>query len=251
MENKSYRVSIKFDPEPKSLFIICVLSQFTKLLFFNLNYPMDIIIFITSYYDFVNTHVDVKGINRDLLFEKLWRMSRQTCLPFISDLWDLTNAKQMLYTSPYYPYEEETYAETIADVPIYVDIYQKGNMMNCSKYNAIVGENMFQKIVNLIQKMYKKFDNLEELITLSDGNDVSYIGIGDRVYINYRSCYYPRDLNRGCNTTLISQIDAEGCIVKISNRSLDAIIKITESYSFDYEEGKQYEIRINKISIIW
>lgn len=238
------------DFSAKSKFIICVLSRFTNLLFFNFDFPLDIIRIILLNYDFVYHHVDVSGLNRDLLLEKLWRASRRLLHNYLPNLWSLTNAKNYyLKKSP--NSDKETFFEDIANVPIHVDIYQEGNIMNVKSYNEFTGENTFQKIVSLYRKMLDKSSKLEhstKAFTLAMHEECikkRLIKSKTRVYINYQKNYEPINNEQ---FKKVRHIDAEG--LYITGTAFETEVKITHSYSFEFKEGQKYPVSNNKIRII-
>jgi hypothetical protein len=222
----------------KSRLITCILLRLSDMLFFDLAIPLDVTKLILSRYYYIYTNIDINGINRDELFEILWRTSRKINKPKYPNFWDAYNAKILLQKSPYS--DEITYAETIAKVPLYVDIYQKGNIINVSKYNEITEEHTFEKIVEIYRKKKEKKEyspyislsrydwltQIERFLPLKNSQKVYIIDIG----------IYNKD------------VMAEG-FVKKSTLYLTTI-QIIETYSMDYEIGKEYELQSNKLAII-
>ena len=133
------------------LFQIFVLNKFFGILsqFYDICIPSEIIfnIVLIQMTQFVN----VKDINRDCLFEELFtfaatnRNLESTTLLSKKIRFKINNAKREMI------HDNGTVLE-LYSIPIHVDIYTKENYINKSVFDKLYGNNVLQKIVNIVKK---------------------------------------------------------------------------------------------------
>jgi hypothetical protein len=190
------------------LFNIFTLNSLSKLLFLDdFVIPYDIKRFIIDIQ--MKSFVNVKDINRNLLFKELWlhaanihlinenkfKRRRHKLIKAITNTdFNIEQAKNQL--------KFKTFAKRIFRVPMNVDIYSNEDFLNCDAYDRLYEKGDFENIVNITRNgerpNIKNFRNLVKVCK----NDKKIINGQEVVLHRTKICYFP--LKKDQKVVLIS-----------------------------------------------
>lgn len=198
--------------------------------------PLDIIRLILSKFYFLETHIDISGISRYALFEQLWRFARlkldnnKSIIDefIVGDTGGCFEQQQNGKSIS----DEKTFISSYKNVPIFVNILQKSNIIDVSQFNSIYGKDMGQYVVNII----KKWDNRPRFKSfVSFEHSTPELILSDREY---------KVLIRKRNSKITA---AEGVIIIYG--SIRTMVKITETYSVYFEIGTYVDLYTDQLAL--
>lgn len=199
------------------IFISCILSKITLTLFIDVIFPRELIILILSYYYFLETHVNIIGIDRKILYEFFWRFVRKI------------NREQKYYKPDY-----QNYLISKNLILIKLDIYQKSNVLDVSLFDEMFGKSSSLCVMNMI---YKWMNRPSFGISLKKSGLKKSIVIGQKVLI------------RNCHNDVVYM----GIIISIGNLNATITlfdVKITETFVFYYDIGTIEQVSESCITIV-
>ncbi len=220
------------------IFNIFILNRFSERMILYNDYllPADIINIIINYQliDFVN----VKDIDRDILFEELWTWA-QYIKPELNpqkyrfNILDKKDIRKLCFNNGY----------ELFGVPLSIDIYCKEDFINKSRFDKFYGEGICQKIINIVNqgkrpntRNYKRIAHIKNDIKHPEHPELSLMLIdpycfplkkGQEIVLVSRE-FYDKKFRVVAKAKMMENIDDE-------NGHEMVIIKMKQTFSLEFE----------------
>jgi len=237
------------------LFNIFSLNSLSEILFVDDPVlPNDIKRFIISFQ--MKSFVNVKNVDRNILFNQLWLHAANIYLKdeshrfsVISEVeFRLARAKKQLHFN--------RFANRIYGVPIKVDIYTNEDFLNCDAYDRLYGKGNLENIVNITRNGVRpNIKNFKKLTIICEDNKIIKNGKEMTLYLTDSRCF---PLKKEQKVVVISddfhdkkfRVVATAFIAKEQSINEQmAIIRMDKSYDINTPENAFMVLHVSQLAI--